>query len=135
MPDKFLRTVCPSLGIDLPEPFHYGVGMIFTSPKSTERNSARHILEKILTEEGVDILGWRNVPTDNSSLGNTAWEGEPMVRQLFLKRPLDCADEQAFNRRLYLINQRATNEIRRAGVDEYWYVSSMSTRTIIYKGM
>src|SRR6185369_16630304 len=71
----------------------------------------------------------------NSSLGKTAWEGEPMVRQLFLKRPLDCADEQAFNRKLYIINQRATSEIRRAGVDEYWYVSSLSTRTIIYKGM
>ncbi|MEI7816215.1 MAG: glutamate synthase large subunit, partial [Desulfuromonadales bacterium] len=135
MPDSFLRTACATLGIQLPEPFHYGVGMVFTSPKATERNSARHILEKILAEEGVEILGWRNVPTDNSSLGNTAWEGEPMVRQLFLKRPLECADEQAFNRSLYIINQRATNEIRRAGVDEHWYVSSLSTRTIIYKGM
>jgi glutamate synthase (ferredoxin) len=135
MPDAFLRKACAPLGIELPEPAHYGVGMIFTSKNPTERNSARHILEKILVEEGVEILGWRNVPTDNSSLGNTACEGEPMVRQLFLKRPLDCADEQAFNRKLYLINQRATNEIRRAGVDEYWYVSSLSTRTIIYKGM
>lgn len=135
MPDSFLRSVCTPLGIELPEPFHYGVGMVFTSPKATERNAARHILEKILVEEGVELLGWRNVPTDNSSLGNTAWEGEPMVRQLFLKRPLDCADEQAFNRKLYIINQRAINEIRRAEVDEHWYVSSLSTRTIIYKGM
>ncbi len=135
MPDKFLRSVCEPLGIELPEPFHYGVGMVFTSPKATERNAARHILEKILVEEGVELLGWRNVPTDNSSLGNTAWEGEPMVRQLFLKRPLDVADEHAFNRTLYIINQRATNEIRRAGVDENWYVCSLSTRTIIYKGM
>ncbi|MFZ2948364.1 MAG: glutamate synthase large subunit [Desulfuromonadaceae bacterium] len=135
MPDSFLRSACAPLGIELPEPFHYGVGMVFTSPKATERNAARHILEKILVEEGVELLGWRNVPTDNSSLGNTAWEGEPMVRQLFLKRPLNCADEQAFNRKLYIINQRATNEIRRAGVDEHWYVCSLSTRTIIYKGM
>ena len=135
MPDKFLRSVCTPLGISLPEPFEYGVGMIFTSPKAPERNSARHILEKILVEEGVEILGWRNVPTDNSSLGNTAWEAEPMVRQLFLKRPESCDDEQAFNRKLYVINQRAINEIRRAGVDDYWYVSSLSTRTIIYKGM
>jgi glutamate synthase (ferredoxin) len=135
MPDSFLRSVCAPLGIELPEPFHYGVGMVFTSPKATERNAARHILEKILVDEGVELLGWRNVPTDNSSLGNTAWEGEPMVRQLFLKRPLDCADEQAFNRKLYIINQRATNEIRRAEVDEHWYVCSLSTRTIIYKGM
>ena len=135
VPDSFLRSVCSPLGIELPEQYHYGVGMVFTSPKATERNAARHILEKILVEEGVELLGWRNVPTDNSSLGNTAWEGEPMVRQLFLKRPLNCADEQAFNRRLYIINQRATNEIRRADVDEHWYVCSLSTRTIIYKGM
>ncbi|MDO9309693.1 MAG: glutamate synthase large subunit, partial [Deltaproteobacteria bacterium] len=135
MPDKFLRSACAPLGIELPEPFHYGVGMVFTSPKAPERNAARHILEKILVEEGVELLGWRNVPTDNSSLGNTAWEGEPMVRQMFLKRPLECADEQSFNRKLYIINQRAINEIRRAEVDGHWYVSSISTRTIIYKGM
>ena len=135
MPDAFLRSVCTPLGIELPEPFHYGVGMIFTSPKATERNAARHIIEKILVEEGVELLGWRNVPTDNSSLGQTAWEGEPMVRQLFLKRPKNCSDEQAFNRKLYVINQRATNEIRRAEVDDQWYVCSLSTRTIIYKGM
>ena len=135
MPDNFLRSVCTPLGIELPEPFQYGVGMVFTSPKATERNAAKHILEKILVDEGVELLGWRNVPTDNSSLGNTAWEGEPMVRQLFLKRPLDCTDELAFNRKLYIINQRATNDIRRAGVDEHWYVCSLSTRTIIYKGM
>ncbi|MFA7405651.1 MAG: glutamate synthase large subunit [Pelobacteraceae bacterium] len=135
MPDSFLRSVCAPLGIELPEPFHYGVGMVFTSPKATERNAARHILEKILVEEEVELLGWRNVPTDNTSLGNTAWEGEPMVRQLFLKRPVGCTDEQDFNRKLYIINQRATNEIRRAEVDEHWYVCSLSTRTMIYKGM
>ncbi|MHB8057141.1 MAG: glutamate synthase large subunit [Desulfuromonadaceae bacterium] len=135
MPDRFLRAVCAPLGIELPEPFHYGVGMIFTSSKAPERNSARHILEKILVEEGVEILGWRNVPTDSSSLGNTAWAAEPMVRQLFLKRPLGCADEQAFNRKLYVINQRAINEIRTSGVDDHWYVCSLSTRTMVYKGM
>jgi glutamate synthase (ferredoxin) len=135
MPDTFLHKVCALLGMKLPEPSHYGVGMIFTSPDAPQRNSARHILEKILREEGVEIIGWRDVPTDNSSLGNTAKSGEPLVRQLFLQRPANCLDEQTFNRKLYIINQRATNEIRRAGVDEHWYVSSMSTRTIIYKGM
>ena len=135
MPDSFLRSACAPLGIELPEPFQYGVGMVFTSPEATERNAARHIMEKILVEEGVELLGWRNVPTDNSSLGETAKEGEPRVRQMFLKRPVGCADEAAFNRKLYIINQRAINEIRRAEVDDFWYVSSLSTRTIIYKGM
>ena len=135
MPDRFLHKVCALQGMALPEPGQYGVAMVFTSPNAPERNSARHILEKILREEGVAIIGWRDVPTDNSSLGNTAKAGEPKVRQLFLQRPENCADVQAFERKLYIINQRATNDIRRAGVDPYWYVSSMSSRTIIYKGM
>lgn len=135
MPDSFLRKVCGPLGIDLPEQGKYGVAMVFTSPEATERNSARHILERILHEEQLHILGWRDVPTDNSSLGNTAKAGEPLVRQLFLKSVDESLDEAAFNRKLYLANQRAIHEIRDPEVDNHWYVSSISTRTIIYKGM
>jgi glutamate synthase (ferredoxin) len=135
MPDAFLRKVCAPLGIRLPEPGEYGVAMLFTSPKATERNSARHIMERIIAEEGVQIIGWRDVPTDNSSLGNTAKAGEPMVRQLFLQPNDTGLDGDAFNRKLYLINQRAIHEIRDIDVDPYWYVPSISTRTIIYKGM
>jgi len=135
MPDAFLRKVCAPLGIRLPEPGEYGVAMLFTSPKATERNSARHILERIISEEGVQIIGWRDVPTDNSSLGNTAKAGEPMVRQLFLQPSDTSLDENAFNRKLYIINQRAIHEIRDIEVDNHWYVPSISTRTIIYKGM
>jgi glutamate synthase (ferredoxin) len=135
MPDRFLRKVCAPLGIELPEPSRYGAAMVFTSPDPTERNSARHILEKIVAEEGLGIIGWRDVPTDHSSLGATARASEPLVRQLFLKACADCADELSFNRKLYIVNQRAINEIRRAGVDTHWYVASMSSRTMIYKGM
>jgi len=134
MPDRFLRKVCAPLGIELPEMSRYGAAMVFTSPHATERNSARHILEKIVAEEGLKIIGWRDVPTDNSPLGNTAKAGEPFVRQLFLALGAG-GDEQALSRKLYIVNQRATNEIRRAGVDEYWYVASISTRTMVYKGM
>ncbi|WP_281184828.1 glutamate synthase large subunit [Trichlorobacter lovleyi] len=135
MPDSFLRKVCGPLGIELPEQGKYGVAMVFTSPEATERNSARHILERILHEEQLHILGWRDVPTDNSSLGNTAKAGEPLVRQLFLKPVDESLDEAAFNRKLYIANQRAIHEIRDPEVDNHWYVSSISTRTIIYKGM
>lgn len=135
MPDSFLRKVCGPLGIELPEQGKYGVAMVFTSPEATERNSARHILERILHEEQLHILGWRDVPTDNSSLGNTAKAGEPLVRQLFLKPVDESLDEAAFNRKLYIANQRAIHEIRDPEVDNYWYVASISTRTIIYKGM
>lgn len=135
MPDVFLRKECNHLGFELPKRGEYGVAMIFTSPNAPERNSARHLLEKILHEEQVELLGWREVPTNNSPLGDTAKAGEPSVRQLFLKSAVECADETAFNRKLYIINQRAINEIRTPDVDPFWYVSSISTRTIIYKGM
>jgi len=88
MPDAFLRKVCAPLGIVLPEPGRYGVAMIFTSPEAPDRNSARHVMERIIDEEGLKILGWRDVPTDNSSLGDTAKSGEPRVRQLFNKPSL-----------------------------------------------
>ena len=135
MPDAFLRKVCAPLKIELPEPGYYGVAMLFTSPEPTERSSARHVFHRISVEEGLTVIGWREVPTDNSSLGDTAKASEPRVRQLFFKRDETYADEQAFNRKLYIVNQRAIHEIRDAGVDNYWYVSSISSRTIIYKGM
>ena len=135
MPHEFFRSVCPPLGINLPEPGFYGVAMLFTSPEATQRSSAKHVFHRIITEEGLEVIGWREVPTDNSSLGETARAGEPRVRQLFFRRDESYADEEAFNRKLYIVNQRATHEIRDAGVDPSWYICSMSTRTIVYKGM
>ncbi|MBJ6752061.1 glutamate synthase large subunit [Geomonas anaerohicana] len=135
IPDAFFRKVCPELGIELPAAGEYGVAMLFTSPEATERSAAKHIFQRIITEEGVEMIGWRDVPTDNSSLGDTAKAGEPLVKQIFFKRGANCADEDAFNRKLYLVNQRAIHEIRDQEVDPYWYVASISTRTIVYKGM
>jgi glutamate synthase (ferredoxin) len=135
MPDAFFRSVCPQQGIELPPSGHYGVAMLFTSPEATERSAAKHIFNRIITEEGLTVLGWREVPTDNSLLGDTAKAGEPLVRQIFFKRDASCADEDAFNRKLYVVNQRAIHEIRDKGVDPHWYIASMSTRTLVYKGM
>jgi len=135
MPDAFFRSVCPPLDIDLPQPGHYGVAMLFMSPVATERSAAKHVFLRILAEEGLTLIGWRDVPTDNSSLGETAKAGEPLVRQLFFKRDDTFADEDAFNRKLYVVNQRAIHEIRDAEVDPYWYIASISSRTLVYKGM
>jgi len=135
MPDAFFRKVCPGSGIELPAAGDYGVAMLFTSPEPTERSAAKHLFQRIRTEEGVEVIGWREVPTDNSSLGDTAKAGEPLVRQIFFRRPASCADEDAFNRKLYVLQQRALHEIRDKGVDPFWYFASMSTRTVVYKGM
>ena len=135
LPDRFLRRVCASLSFQLPPPGQYGVGMVFTSPEAPEREAAQAAMETILREEGLSVLGWRGIPTQNASLGATARDAEPFMRQLFVGRPAECADQLAFERRLYLARKRSVQEIRRSGLDCCWYVASLSSRTVIYKGM
>ncbi|MCE0498775.1 MAG: glutamate synthase large subunit [Methylacidiphilales bacterium] len=135
MPDKFLRKACRKNKITLPKLGQYGVGMVSTSQDTAKREKARQIFEKIVAEEGQTLLGWRDVPTCNASLGDTAKSGELISRQVFIQCGDKRLDDQSFARKLYVIRKRATNEIRSAGIDRTWYVASLSSRTIIYKGM
>ena len=135
IPDSFLRAQLAPLGVSLPSPADYGVGMIFTSRDAAERERARQIMEAIVASERQQIIGWRDIPTDNATLGRTARAAEPFMRQLFIARGADCPDRLSFERRLYLIRKRSVNEIRRSGIDPYWYVASLSSRTLVYKGM
>lgn len=135
VPHKFLKKVAAAQNITLPEAGQYGVGMIYSSPDPATRQKSQQIFEKIVAEEGQQVLGWRDVPTDNSSLGNTAKSSEPFMRQVFIKRAPNLAEDEAFERKLYVIRKRTHNAIRRQDVDPYWYDSSLSCRTIVYKGM
>ncbi|MDY6804378.1 MAG: glutamate synthase large subunit [Cyanobacteriota bacterium] len=135
MPHKFFQKAAAEQGIELPEAGKYGVGMMYASRDAATRENSRRLFEKIVAEEGQEVLGWRDVPTDNSSLGNTARGSEPFVQQVFIKRVGEFADDAAFDRKLYVIRKRSQKEIRQAQVDRYWYPSSLSTRTIVYKGM
>ena len=135
IPDGFLRAVLAPLGLELPSPTHYGVGMVFSSRDPLERDRAKLTLEEIVAQEGQRFIGWRDIPTANAALGKTALAAEPFMRQIFIGRGEGCADQQAFERRLYLIRKRSVMEIRRSGVDPYWYISSLSSRTMVYKGM
>jgi len=135
LPDRFLRRVCADQGFELPPPAHYGVAMVFTSPDPAERDRARAAFEAIVTGEGLSVLGWRDIPTNNATLGSLARDAEPCMRQLFVGRPADCPDALSFERRLYLARKRSVLEIRRSGLDSCWYIASFSSRTVIYKGM
>lgn len=135
LPHGFLKKVTAAQKITLPEPGYYGLGMVFTSPDAAAREKGARIFEKVAAENGQEVLGWRDLPTDNSSLGKTAQASEPFMRQVFVKRGANCADEQAFERQLYIIRKQANTEIRTAGVDAFWYTASLSCRTAIYKGM
>jgi glutamate synthase (ferredoxin) len=132
---QFFKKAAAQQGIELPDAGQYGIGMVYASRDAATREKSRQVFEKIVKEEGQEILGWRDVPTDNSTLGKTALLSEPFVQQVFIKRTGEFADEAAFDRKLYVIRKRSQKEIRFSTVDPYWYPSSLSSRTIVYKGM
>lgn len=134
VPHRFFQKEAEQLGISLPEAGQYGVGMIYTSPDATVRQQSRKTFEQIVAEEGQHVLGWRAVPTDNSSLGKTAKASEPFVQQVFIQKA-EGLDALAFERKLYVIRKRCHQAIRVTGQDPYWYPASLSARTLVYKGM
>ena len=135
LPHTFLQKVAAAENITLPAPGQYGVGMIYASPDPAQRAQGRQEFEQVVAAEGQTVLGWRDVPTDNSSLGNTAKSSEPFMQQVFIGRSADLADDLAFERKLYVIRKRSHNAIRAQKIDPYWYPCSMSGRTLVYKGM
>lgn len=134
IPHKFMQKVAAGENITLPEPGEYGVGMIYASPDAELRKKGREVFTSIVAEEGQKVLGWRDVPTDDSTLGNTAKASEPFMQQVFIGRA-DNIDEAAFERKLFVIRKRTHKAIRRGLGDSFWYESSVSCRTIVYKGM
>ncbi len=135
LPHKFLHKVAAAEGLSLPAPGQYGVGMIYTSPDPAVRQQSRRIFEEVAAQAGQAVIGWRDVPTDNTPLGATARRSEPFIEQVFIRRSSDLADDLAFERKLYVIRKHAHTLIRQPGIDRYWYPASLSCRTIVYKGM
>lgn len=132
IPDLFFRKVTSNLGFTLPAAGQYGVGMLYTAPDAEIRGKSRQEFEKIAAEDGLKVLGWRDVPTDNSSLGNSARYTEPFIEQVFIERNANLSDDLAFERKLYVIRKRS--HLSRQSFNRYWYPCSISSRTIVYKG-
>lgn len=133
-PHKFFAK---TLGKGLPDYDDYGAGMLFISPKEDEAVLTMEIFERIVREEGQEVLRWRDVPTDNASLGETALSCEPGIKQVFIKRGTQTQPGMDFERKLYIICKRAGNEIRFSDVPggSFFYVCSLSYKTVVYKGM
>src|SRR3989442_9285596 len=102
-----------------------------------ERQQCERVFGRIVKEEGLKLIGWRTVPTDNASLGATAKASEPFVRQVFIARGRSLKDDMAFERKLYVIRKRSANSIPQLPLMQarYWYVASLSYKTLVYKGM
>ncbi|MFL6444454.1 MAG: glutamate synthase large subunit, partial [Candidatus Sulfotelmatobacter sp.] len=136
IPHKFLARECEKLGFVLPEPGAYGVGMTFLPVEKHPRLQCEGILERIVREEGLTVLGWRDTPVYASSIGRVARASQPYIQQIFVGRPSGM-DEDAFERKLYVVRKRAENEVRESGMEdaETFYIPSLSCRTIVYKGL
>jgi len=137
-PHRFLKMVAKEARVKLPGLGEYGVGMIFLPRDAGQRSECEKIFGEIVAEEGQKLLGWRTVPANNNSLGTTARNAEPFMRQVFIGRSSKLTDDMAFERKLYVIRKRAENAIRYSGKVEggdFFYVSSLSFKTVVYKGM
>lgn len=135
LPHEFLAAEASGVGMRLPEAGAYGVAMVFAPRDDALRTQCGVILEEATSRHGLRPLGWRDVPTDHSCLGETAKACEPVVRQFFIDGAGFSGED--LERRLFLARKRAEKVVRerlgQAGED--FYVSSMSCRTLIYKGM
>ena len=140
LPHDFIRKAAKTeFGADLPEPGRFGAGNIFLPQDEHERAHCKRVIDKIVTEQGQRLVGWRVVPVnpDKADVGPTARSAEPFTEQLFVAAA-EGLDAEAFERQLYIIRKRATNLLREdpeLTQGKMFYVCSLSTKVIIYKGM
>lgn len=135
IPDSFLRSSTAELNIDLPDIGSYGVGMVFLPHNKEKREMLKEIVREIVELEGQELLGWREVPYNDSEIGKTAAETMPYFTQLFIEKSEELAEGIDFERKLYVIRKKIENKIRESEYKGDLYIASLSSRTLVYKGM
>ena len=137
MPHAFLAAEATRLGFALPKPGHYGLGMVFLPPNDAGLEACKRIFEEVIATEGQTVLGWRDVPTDNGTLGPTAQASQPVIRQVLIGRGPNCPDAMSFERKLYVIRRLVEKKVSRSAIPgrTHFYVPSLSFKTVVYKGM
>ena len=135
MPHAFMKKVCKNEGIKLPKAGDYGVGMLFLSPDNETREQSLEKLKNIIADEGQTLLGIRRVPVYEFCIGKGALDAMPYIVQVFIGKSSPELSADDFERRLYVIGKIAEREIRKSGIDNYFYFASLSARTLVYKGM
>ncbi|MBU1085984.1 MAG: glutamate synthase large subunit [Candidatus Omnitrophica bacterium] len=137
IPHKFLLKVCKKRGIAIPEIGCYGTGLIFLPPNNLARESVQEIFQNIVHAEGQKLLGWRDIPVDNSAIGKGAQKSMPFISQVFIGRNENLSDELAFERKLYVIRKQIENAVKESAVEQKtsFYITNLSSRTLSYKGL
>ena len=138
LPDDFYREDMAKVGIELPAPGEYGVGMIFLPKEHASRLACEQELERAVKAEGQVVIGWRDVPVNRDMpMSPFVREKEPIIRQIFIARGADVTVPDALERKLYVIRKTASAAIQNLGLkhSKEYYVPSMSCRTMVYKGL
>lgn len=135
IPDLFLREECADLGFELPPRGQYGVGLVFLPRSVVERDRCRQILEDKIFGTGQRLLGWREVPVDPEAPGPQARQSAPHIAQVFVGST--CEDPVVFERKLFVIRKWAERTVRESHLQErgLFYIPSLSSNTIVYKGL
>src|SRR3569832_768448 len=137
IPHKFFAKKAQDAGFTLPAPGEFGIGHLFLPQEATWRQIIRDIYEEVIAREGLTLLGWRDVPTDNSTLGESVKPTEPKHMQVFIGKGKKKLSENEFERKLYILRKAISNAVykkRERRVASYYPVS-ISCRTVVYKGM
>ena len=137
MPDAFMRKEASKLNITLPAAGDYACGTVFLPQSQNGRIACESVIARIIHEEAQTFLGWRDVPRDNSNIANAAKAIEPVMRQVFIARGADVADQNAFELKLFVIRKRIEHAVSALKLEDasQFYIPSLSSRTIVYKGM
>ncbi len=135
MPDAFMRKEAAKLNITLPEAGKYAVGIAFLPQGAANRAACEALVSQIIAEENQTFLGWRDVPVDNSNIANAAIAVEPVMRQVMIASTGN--DQTVFERKCFVIRKRIEHAVRALKLDDpaQFYMPSLSSRTIVYKGM
>jgi glutamate synthase (NADPH) large chain len=136
IPHKFFTRECAKLGFTLPAPGEYGVGMTFLPVDRQPRLQCEGIIEHIVREEGLSVLGWRDTPIEGTAIGRVARASQPYIQQIFVGHAKGMTEDQ-LERKLYVVRKRVETEITSSDVEdkEFFYIPSLSARTIVYKGL
>jgi len=136
IPHEMLAEECAKLGFELPAVGEYAVGQVFLPQDDKLREACVNAFETVVPREGQELLGWRDVPVDNAFLGESVKADEPVIRQIFIKKGANAANLAAFERKLFVIRKQVHHAIwDEAGDRVGFYMPSLSTHTIVYKGM
>ena len=136
IPHKFFTRETAALGFTLPPAGEYGVGMVFLPVERHQRLQTEGILERIVTEEGLTVLGWRDTPIDGTAIGRVARASQPYIEQIFVGHAPGMTTDQ-LDRKLYVVRKRAEAEVSASDMPDrgMFCIPSLSPRTIIYKGL